>query len=58
MGYLFKKFTIRNWISIVVIVLLTFVQVYFTMAVVGCVNELMAVVQRGDVQEIWKMVSG
>ena len=54
MSYLFKKFTARNWISIVVILLLTIVQVYFTMAVVACVNELMAVVQRQDVQEIWK----
>ena len=54
MSYLFKKFTARNWISIVVILLLTVVQVYFTMAVVACVNELMAVVQRQDVQEIWK----
>ena len=54
MGYLFKKFTVRNWISIFVIVLLTVVQVYFTMAVVGCVNELMAVVQRRDLDEIWK----
>lgn len=54
MGYLFKKFTVRNWIAIFVILLLTVVQVYFTMAVVGCVNELMAVVQRQDIQEIWK----
>ena len=54
MGYLFKKFTVRNWISIFVIVLLTLVQVYFTMAVVACVNELMSVVQRGIVDEIWK----
>ena len=54
MGYLFKKFTVRNWIAIFVILLLTVVQVYFTMAVVGCVNELMAVVQRQDTQEIWK----
>lgn len=54
MSYLFKKFTVRNWIAIFVILLLTFVQVYFTMAVVGCVNELMAVVQRQDTQEIWK----
>jgi len=54
MGYLFKKFTVRNWVSIFVIVLLTVVQVYFTMAVVGCVNELMAVVQRRDLDEIWK----
>ena len=54
MSYLFKKFTVRNWIAIIVILLLTVVQVYFTMAVVGCVNELMAVVQRQDTQEIWK----
>lgn len=54
MSYLFKKFTVRNWIAIFVILLLTVVQVYFTMAVVGCVNELMAVVQRQDTQEIWK----
>ena len=54
MGYLFKKFTAWNWISIFVIVLLTLVQVYFTMAVVACVNELMSVVQRGIVDEIWK----
>ena len=54
MGYIFKKFTVRNWIAIFVILLLTVVQVYFTMAVVGCVNELMAVVQRQDTQEIWK----
>ncbi len=54
MSYLFKKFTVRNWIAIFVILLLTAVQVYFTMAVVGCVNELMAVVQRQDTQEIWK----
>ena len=54
MGYLFKKFTVRNWIAIIVILLLTVVQVYFTMAVVGCVNELMNVVQRKDVDEIWK----
>ena len=54
MSYLFKKFTVRNWIAIVVILLLTVVQVYFTMAVVGCVNELMAVVQRQNTQEIWK----
>lgn len=54
MNYLFKKFTVRNWIAIFVILLLTVVQVYFTMAVVGCVNELMAVVQRQDIHEIWK----
>ena len=54
MSYLFKKFTVRNWIAVFVILLLTVVQVYFTMAVVGCVNELMAVVQRQDTQEIWK----
>lgn len=54
MNYLFKKFTVRNWIAIFVILLLTVVQVYFTMAVIGCVNELMAVVQRQDTQEIWK----
>jgi hypothetical protein len=54
MGYLFKKFTARNWIAIFAIVLLTLVQVYFTMAVVSCVNELMSVVQRGIVDEIWK----
>ena len=54
MSYLFKKFTVKNWIAIFVILLLTVVQVYFTMAVVGCVNELMAVVQRQDIQEIWK----
>lgn len=54
MSYLFKKFTVKNWIAIFVILLLTVVQVYFTMAVVGCVNELMAVVQRQDTQEIWK----
>lgn len=54
MSYLFKKFTVKNWIAIFVILLLTVVQVYFTMAVVSCVNELMAVVQRQDTQEIWK----
>ena len=52
MGYLFKKFTVRNWISVFVIVVLTVVQVYFTMAVVACVNELMAVVQRGEERQV------
>lgn len=54
MGYLFKKFTPRNWIAIVVILLLTLVQVYFTMAIVGCVNELMAVVQTKNLDQIWR----
>ena len=38
MLYVFKKFTVKNWLFIGLILLLTMVQVFFTMEIVGSVN--------------------
>lgn len=38
MMYVFKKFTLKNWLFIGLILLLTIIQVFFTMEIVGSVN--------------------
>lgn len=38
MLYVFKKFTVKNWLFIGLIFLLTLIQVFFTMEIVGSVN--------------------
>ena len=38
MKYVFKKFTLKNWLFIGLILLLTVIQVFFTMEIVGSVN--------------------
>ncbi len=38
MLYVFKKFTVKNWLYVGLILLLTLIQVFFTMEIVGSVN--------------------
>ena len=54
MLYVFKKFTVKNWIAIAAIFLLTFAQVYFTMSIILAVGELTATVTSGTVDLIWR----
>lgn len=51
-----KNFSLKNWISIAIIFLLTLVQVFFTMEIVGYISKLTGAVQvsrENGVSEIW-----
>lgn len=51
-----KNFTLKNWISIAIIFLLTLLQVFFTMEIVGYISKLTGAVQssrENGVSEIW-----
>ena len=57
MFYIFKKFTVKNWLFIGLIFLLTLIQVYFTMEIVGSVSSLTSAINNSSpeaIHEIWR----
>ena len=48
MLYVFKKFTVKNWLFIGLILLLTMIQVFFTMEIVGSVNGITGTITNID----------
>lgn len=58
MLYVLKKFTLKNWLLVGAIFLFTLVQVYFTMMIIGAVNDLTAKIVNGTTQDIWRIGVG
>lgn len=52
MLYVIKRFTVKNWIAIIGILLLTLLQVFFTMEIIGAVNDLTRTITSKNVDMI------
>ncbi len=53
MKLIFKKFTVKNWLVLLGILLLTILQVFCMMKIVDVIAQLTAAMQSGDLEAIW-----